>query len=304
MDFQQFFFGTDVIAAVQEFFGLDYPFPFRVFSLLGDTWGMLFVVGLGFWLWGRRTLYPLVGIVVLGAATKVLLSSVFSATRPSGPDIVVLEELGSSSFPSGHVYEAAGPWGLLYAMGRIRLWIAIGAVVLVGLGRLYLGVHFLGDVVAGMVFGAVFVWIYWKLWPHVAPWLAERSFGTYRALACLVAAGALVYLLLTDPGPRRLEVIGIALGAAFGLPAEYRWVGYVPERSGWRVDLLKVLIGTAGLAACIVWDRTMGDHALWVGITAAALATVWVVLLAPALFARLGWGHAEAHTPLTVEAAR
>jgi membrane-associated phospholipid phosphatase len=294
MDLYQFFFGTAPIADLQELIGLGYPFPFRVFSLLGDTWGMLFVIGIGFWLWGRRVLYPLVGIVVVGAATKVLLSSIFAASRPSGPDLTVYQELEASSFPSGHVYEAVGPWGLLYALGRIRLWVAVLVVALVGLGRLYLGVHFVGDVVAGMAFGALLVWAYWKLWPHVEPWLAARSFGAYVMLACVVAVGAVVYLVLPAPGPRRLEVIGLALGAAAALPAEHRWLGYAPTAGGWGVRTIKVLIGTAGLAACVVWDRLMGDDALWIGVVAAILAVLWVLLAAPALFARLGWGRAEA----------
>lgn len=160
-------FDNGPIRAIQDFFGPDYPLPFRILSLLGDTWGIVLVVGLAFWWFGRRALYAVVGIVIAGAATKLALSTVFHQSRPGGPGIVVYEHLEVGSFPSGHVYATVGPWGLLFALGFVPFWVPALATVLVGLGRLYLGTHYLGDVLGGVFFGVVLVWIYAKLWPHL-----------------------------------------------------------------------------------------------------------------------------------------
>lgn len=55
------------------------------------------------------------------------------------------------SVPSGHVNTATVLWGLLYARGKIPLWLAAVVVALVGLSRLYLGAHYLADVLGGAV---------------------------------------------------------------------------------------------------------------------------------------------------------
>jgi membrane-associated phospholipid phosphatase len=290
MGLETFFFGTEPIAWVQEFFGRGHPLPFQIFSLLGDTWGILFALGLGFWLFGRRALYPLVGVVVAGAAAKLLLASLFSVSRPTGSGIVVYEDLEIGSFPSGHVFQGVGPWGLLYALGHVRLWVPALVATLVALGRVYLGVHFVGDVLAGVVFGALLVWGYWKVWPPVWAWLSERSLRFYSVVAAVTAAGALLYLVTLAEGPRRYEVVGIVLGAALALPAEYRWVRYEPGPGKWPHRLLKVGVGTAGLAAFVAWDRFVAGPDLLLGTVGATLATLWVLVGVPALFARLGWG--------------
>lgn len=292
MGLESFFFGTDPIAWVQDFFGQKNPFPFRVFSLLGDTWGILFVLGLSFWLFGRKSMYALLGIVVLGAAAKLAFAAAFSVDRPEGRDIVVYEEIEIGSFPSGHVFQGVGPWGLLYALGHLRLWAPAMVAILVSLGRVYLGVHYVGDVLAGVVIGAAFVWAYWKVWPHLWNWLSRRSRSFYTIVAVSVAAVALVYLGFIDGRPRRYEIVGMVLGAAVALPLEYRRVGYEPKPLDWPIRLLLVCVGTAVLALFVVWDRLVAGPDLLLGVAGAAMATIWAVAGAPALFIRLGWAWA------------
>lgn len=284
----EWLFGDAPIQAVQHFFGLGHPLPFRVLSLLGDTWGVLLVVGLALWLFGRRTMYALVGIVVVGAVTKLFLSDLFSVSRPAGPEIVVYEHLALGSFPSGHVYEAVGPWGLLYALGLVPLWVPALVAALVGLGRMYLGVHYLADVLAGMLFGAVLVWIYARLWPTVRSWLRGRVF--YLLLAVVAIGGTLAWMSTADPHPRRYEVFGMILGAALGLPLEHRYLRYQPGRHRRTTRAGMAMVGLLGIVACLLWDRSQSEEALLLGTLTAGLATLWAVLGAPALFLTVGLG--------------
>lgn len=64
---------------------------------------MILIVGAALWLFGRYALHATVGVVVTGAAAKVLMSALVRQERPSGEAIVVYETLQVSSFPSGHV---------------------------------------------------------------------------------------------------------------------------------------------------------------------------------------------------------
>ncbi|MEW5930503.1 MAG: phosphatase PAP2 family protein [Gemmatimonadota bacterium] len=286
-------FGDEPIRWVQQLFGLGHPLPFRVFSLLGDTWGMILVVGVAFWLFGRERLYATAGIVAVGAATKVALSMVFQQTRPSGAGIVVYEHLDVSSFPSGHVYATVGPWGLLAVLGCIAFGLAALVAVLVGLGRMYLGTHYLGDVLGGIVFGAALVWAYHRLWPRARGWLARRGFTFYACLAGAVVAAALAWIALAGGHPRRWEVVGILLGASLGLPLEHRYVRYPAGRAGRGQALLRTAVGVAGVAGMLLLDRSAGEDALLLGTLTAGLATLWAVWWAPLVFVRLGWAGRE-----------
>lgn len=287
-------FGNEPIRWIQQLFGLGHPLPFRLFSLLGDTWGMILAMGIAFWLFGRERLYATAGIVAVGAATKVLLSMVFQQTRPSGAGIVVYEHLDVSSFPSGHVYATVGPWGLLAVLGCIAFGAAALTVVLVGLGRLYLGTHYLGDVLGGIVFGAALVWVYHRLWPRAGGWLARRGFAFHACLAGAVVAAALAWIALVGGHPRRWEVVGILLGASLGLPLEYRHVGYSARPAGRMQALGKTTVGLAGIAGMLLLDRSASEDALLLGTLTAGLATLWAVWGAPLVFVRLGWAGREA----------
>jgi undecaprenyl-diphosphatase len=94
-----------------------------------------------------------------GMLLNVALKHAFQRARP------VFEEpllsLGTYSFPSGHAAGSTVFYGILaaYLICNLRLWrwrllIAMSSVVLVSLvalSRMYLGVHYLSDVVAGIV---------------------------------------------------------------------------------------------------------------------------------------------------------
>lgn len=288
-----FFFGTDPIRWVQQLFGLGHPLPFRIFSLLGDTWGMIAVTGAALWLFGRERMHAVAAAVVAGAAAKVALSAIFRQERPRGGGIVVYEHLEVSSFPSGHVFEAAGPWGTLFALGCVSLGLVALVVGLVALGRLYLGTHFVGDVVGGMVFGAVFVWLFYRAWPGLRQWLHRRPPRFYAVAAAVAAVAAVGWMAVIGGTPRRWEVAGIVAGGAPGLLLEHHRVRYAPRPGARARDAARVAVGVAGIAAMLLVDRALPDHSLLPGMVTAGIATVWTVAGAPALFARLGWSDAH-----------
>lgn len=287
-------FGTGAIRWIQQFFGLGHPLPFRVFSLLGDTWGMIMIAGAALWLFGREKMHAVAAAVVTGAAVKVVLSLVFQQDRPQGSGIVVYEHLQWSSFPSGHVFAAAGPWGVLVALGCVSLGMAALVVVLVALGRLYLGTHFLGDVLGGMVFGAAFVWLFWRAWPRASGWLRRRSARFYTIAAVVAAGAALGWMFTMGGGPRRWEVAGIVVGGALGLLLEARRLRYSPGPDSRGRKAAKVAIGVAGIAALLLLDRSLPADARVPGLVTAGFATLWAVAGAPLVFARIGWGTLDA----------
>jgi undecaprenyl-diphosphatase len=123
----------------------------------------------------RRWLLALVLAVPVGLALNVALKYLFRRSRPVIDD--PLMTLSSFSFPSGHTAGATLFYGILaaYAVSRTRnvhvraLCIAawLGLSALVAFSRVYLGVHYLTDVVAAAA---------WSLaWLAVSLLIASRT---------------------------------------------------------------------------------------------------------------------------------
>jgi undecaprenyl-diphosphatase len=134
-----------------------------VFVMLSAWWmkGVAFVaVGAVGDVRARRPL-PVASLVAavsvgIGSLVVALLKETVDRPRPAHADPgidTVVGTPGSPSFPSGHTataFAAAAVVGAFYP--RLR-WPLYGLAALVGFSRIYLGVHFALDVVAGAILG-------------------------------------------------------------------------------------------------------------------------------------------------------
>ncbi|MDQ3522868.1 MAG: phosphatase PAP2 family protein [Gemmatimonadota bacterium] len=283
----EFFFGPAPIITIQEFFGRGWPTPFHIASLLGDTWGVLLVFGIAFWLWGRQSAYPLAGIILVEAATNLAINQLIHLPRPDATGIVKYVHVPMGSFPSGHVYTATVLWGFLYATGRVPLAVPILVSIAVGLGRLYLGTHFVGDVLGGAAFGVMLVFIFVRVWPRVHTWLSHRSDSFFENAAALGFVAGIGSIFFVGRNARAWEAAGVLAAAAIGLLLEWRRVRYDPIARSPRRRLQIVAMGVAGIAASLLVDRfVIGNRALALGAVLAGIATLWTVLVFPALLSR------------------
>jgi membrane-associated phospholipid phosphatase len=116
------------------------------------------------WKQGRRAEATTIAIAAGGSALlNYILKGIFSRSRPALWDRIV--DVGYYSFPSGHAMVSLVMYGILgYLMAtrfpKWRLAIAVLTMILVGaigLSRLYLGVHWPTDVIAGYTAGIVWL---------------------------------------------------------------------------------------------------------------------------------------------------
>lgn len=286
-----FLFQAEPIVQVQQFLGPGYALPSRMVDLMASTWGVLFAVGLALWVWGRGDAYALAAIAAAESLVNLALNQFLSVPRPSAPEIIKYEQIGLGSFPSGHAFTATVLWGLLWARGRVPLWLSAMVVLAVSLGRLYLGVHFLADVVAGVALGALLVRAFQAAWPRVHHWLARRSYRSFVVFAALgIAAAGTGLLLIGGRNHFMYNAAGMAAGGVVALLIEHRFVRFDPARPEWPRTLGKIVVGLLGIAPLLAVDRLTGERALWLGAALACVGSLWTLLAAPAVFRWWGWG--------------
>lgn len=178
----------------------------QVLARVGDSAGILaLVLPWGIWLLARRHLAALLHFAAgLGgiAVFNILGKALIDRPRPDTPDYLT----GSLSYPSAHASSAVVLYGLTAAFIAQELppqrrfwayWLAIALTLPMALSRLVIGVHWLSDLIGGVLLGLVvcaLVRLAWQRRPHAPlspcpwPWLAVASLVLLSARVALLPA--------------------------------------------------------------------------------------------------------------------
>jgi membrane-associated phospholipid phosphatase len=267
---------------------LDFPSGIVVIAAvvtqLGDLWFAFSVCALAYWLGPQlphlgltRARAVMVIAVLIGVATlTVSLKAMFALPRPPGaataPEAAILpavtRELYISmatgdgyGFPSGHATVAVALWGGLAWAVRVgtrqaRVAVAGAVIVLIGLSRLILGVHYFVDVLTGAAIAGGFLWLALTrlrtpgrvLWASTAIAVGGLLVGGLSrdigAVVGLSVGAAVVWQTLPDvPEPsRRGAVITTGVGTVTGGLLATAWMTL------WSTPLSGLVIGAVGIA--------------------------------------------------------
>jgi membrane-associated phospholipid phosphatase len=164
--------------------------------------------------------------------------------------IEVLDEIRKEKdfahgFPSGHTSIALALWGALILLFR-RRWVTIlsvSLILLIPFSRMYLGVHFIADVLGGYVVGAVILFLFWlailkknRLQPYLEK--ATLPMGINLRTLFLLLSPVLFYVLL----PTKLMQLP---GSMFGYGLSYCLLAQkgFPEKGGsWGQKIGRMLL--------------------------------------------------------------
>jgi membrane-associated phospholipid phosphatase len=240
MDVAVLQWGLGLIRTIQSAASPALTIAMTVVTTLGSTPFYLAAIALVLWCFDSKLAVRLGIAFLLTAFLNEWLKFLFAQPRPFEMDASVkLADAENYGLPSAHAQLAVVFWGIL--AGRIRRpWGLVAAILVplvIGFSRVYLGVHFPTDVLAGWAIGAVCLAAYAFSGERIAAFLSPRD---TRFRLIIVAALALVMNVL------HRQDVAIA-GAFFGFgagAANLESLGYEAGGSAMR----KILRGLLGLA--------------------------------------------------------
>jgi YegS/Rv2252/BmrU family lipid kinase len=179
-----------------------------------------------------------VGVMLAAGLTTYVLKAVVRRGRPVWRDPVTT--LSSFAFPSGHATGIAAAAGVLIVLATILVrrrqlrrtlyLIAVGVALLVGLDRVFLGVHHVSDVLAGYAVGGFWVLLGTVVY-HPAPRTRQQEAFSTPVPTTKQLAVVLNPIKVEDAVTFRAMVDRSAAEAGWGQPTWYATTIEDPGRS-------------------------------------------------------------------------
>jgi membrane-associated phospholipid phosphatase len=252
----------------------------KFFTWLGYPQAYMIFVAVIYWSIDRKLGLRLAIFLPLVASLNSILKQAFHAPRPYwlDPNIKAIHVSNGFGMPSGHA-QASTVW--IYAGAYLRrkwFWaVVITAVFMIGLSRIYLGVHFPSQVFFGWLIGVFVVIVFIRVEARVLAWFLNLRFGSQLFLIggisslILLIGGVFVFIFKNWEMPTSwirnsshyfsdgnesirfsigMDAIagnaGAFLGTAMGAILSHRKGGFDTAGSLWQV----VLRSITGLVIC------------------------------------------------------
>ncbi|WP_116645332.1 phosphatase PAP2 family protein [Salinivibrio sp. HTSP] len=276
---------------------------FKLVNTLGEIAFYIALVPLFLVFRGHKSALSLLFLLISAAAVSTTLKSGFAMPRPFylWPDLQIGQASGFT-VPSGHTLLAAAVMTAWYLKRRVTHPPAFGAlamtlvvIVLMGLNRMYLGVHFASDVVIGALVGSSVAWATIKL--DAVTVGNERpvlTTGRIWFLACLIMA----LLALALKIPNMVYLSALAAGVYTGQVWHKLFPSHKPASrlNGKLLTLAWIFFGIAAIVGA-AWGVAQLTGLSWIVLIVVSMAAwslgPWVLIASPELAKwsgkRLGW---------------
>ena len=261
-------------------------------TTLGEETAFLVLALIFFWCVDKKKGYFLMAVGFIGTMVNQFLKLLFRIPRPwvLDPNFTILEQAREAaagySFPSGHTQMAVGTFGGIAASSEKR-WIKAVCVilaVLVGISRMYIGVHTPKDVLVSAVIAVLLVVLLRK------PVLSgdDRAMKTLLAVMIAMAVGLLAFVEFWrfpgDIDAHNLEsgvknaytMIGSLTGVAVVYILEKKYVNF-SEKAVWWAQILKAVLGF-GLVLLVKEGMRGPLDALFVGHMASRAVRYFLIV--------------------------
>jgi len=254
---------------------------FKSFTFLGNQDFYVLLLPIIYWSWRKDTMQKLAFLLLISFALNAFFKNAFALPRP--PLAYHLVSAEGYGLPSGHAQGAITLWGFVFLSAH-KNWVkglCVVFIIGIALSRLYLGVHFPKDVLAGLLIGGVWLTIFYR-------WNANVIQHWKTPLWASVLLFGIVSMLFVYFTPTRFggTVGGAALGLFSGILIENRYVKFQPETTLTN-QIAKFIIGIIGIILLYLGLKTLFPQTIIFRVIRYTCIGVWMGLGAPWVFVKL-----------------
>jgi membrane-associated phospholipid phosphatase len=280
--------GAHVIAAVQTLRSPPMDAVMKTISLLGAEYFFLAALPFLYWCLDERRAIRLAFATFFNLFVNIALKDWVGLLRPYQvrPQLRVVDEIGFS-FPSWHAQGSAAFWVQLSFWIKRPWGIVLGLAMPLAIGftRVYLGVHYPTDVLAGWAIGASIALCFQALQGRAAPILAKLHIRFQIAIVAAIS-WLMCFLHMADVAPGA-GFFGVGLGYALNR----KHLRYSAE-GGIGAKALRFILGGAVLGGIYVglkllFPKEGSDYYTLFRFLRYGLLGLWTSFGAPWLFIRL-----------------
>ncbi len=225
---------------------------------LGEETAFLVIALIVFWCVDKRRGYYVMAVGFFGTLASQCMKILCRVPRPwvKDPQFTILEAAREAadgySFPSGHTQTAVGTFGAMAVTSGKKVVRAVCLVlaVLVGISRMYIGVHTPQDVLVGALLSIFFLAALYPLMIRSDGKGIPLVIGILTACTAAYLIFMETYAFPADTDAHNLEsamknaytLAGCMAGLLIVYPLEKRFVNF-SEKAVWWAQVLKVTLG-------------------------------------------------------------
>ena len=269
-------------------------------SLIGEQTVLILLLVIVMYAYDKDKAFAICGSFVISLFSTGVLKALIKAPRP----FTVLNEIKGKriatatgySFPSGHTTGSAAMYSSLsFAIRKriISIFCAI-AIVLVGLSRMYLGVHWPIDVAAGLIIGVVLSMIFYPIFERIAKdslkkYKTSIIMGIIASTISLVLSILLHLNIIDMIGFKDLmKIIAFGGGGFLGIAYETKKIKFNIKGSI-KIKILRILIVISGMLLIQLVLKAITPESIYYLGSYIRYMTVglWLTAIFPKLFKKL-----------------
>jgi undecaprenyl-diphosphatase len=271
--------GEELLELIQSFSHPILDLYFGIVTTLGDTFPIIVLIVLLYYTVNKDFVKKLAYLIVFSAHMYNVMKIFFHNPRPyvfNKSKYQVTTNIGKEtvwgasnySFPSGHSQTQGAFWGFVFSKYRSIPVLALGILLLISIpiSRSYLGVHWVSDIIFGLLFGFIISILFVLVAQRYGEQLGQLKDSQTIIIGLVVSIalffiGMVAFLLgtffpfnqaisLSDPlvweNTNLGTYPGILAGLVVGLTLEKRYIDF-PIRKNRINTILRIVLGLASV---------------------------------------------------------
>lgn len=163
--------------------------PMKLITNMGSEQFFMLAIPLLYWTINTQIGLRVGFMLLLSNGINTLFKFLFHQPRPFwvNPEVKAMVEEGSFGLPSGHAQNAASIWGVI-AYSINKPWataLILLFILLTGISRIFLGVHYLTDVMAGWLIGLILLALFTRYESAFVKWFKTQNVINQVVIAVL-----------------------------------------------------------------------------------------------------------------------